>query len=437
MTIAAPPVAAFPSPSQARRAMVSLALLGFFLSTDVTLTTVLIEPMKRGMALTDLQIGTVQGTAFGLAFGLCSMPMGRLIDRWSRVRLISAGLLVWMLALTATGLATDFAVLIVARVALGVVAALLIPAALSLVADLYPAERRSVATSLFVVGQAAGQAFGILAGGLIFDALVGMSAAHRHLLGGLAPWRALYVGAALIGVPLLLLFLLLEEPARQERQRHATGVAAAMRELWAYRGFLGPLLAAMVFTQITMQAASVWATPVLVRDFGLTPGQFAGWLSAVMLGSGMLGALGGGGLGELGRRRGGRAGVLLPALLAALATVPLSLFALAPSVPIFAGLLALDIFAGAIIATLGAVAITLNIPNEIRGLALGANVFASAVFGTATAPTAIALVSRALGGEGRLAAAIAGVSAPSALVAALFFALAIRAGGAASVKPDR
>ncbi|MFD1961012.1 hypothetical protein ACFSHP_22060 [Novosphingobium panipatense] len=52
---------------------------------------------------------------------------------------------------------------------------------------------------------------------------------------------------------------------------------------------------------------------------------------------------------------------------------------------------------GAFNATIGVIAITLNVPNEIRGLALGANVFVSAVFGAATAPTAIALLSSALG----------------------------------------
>ncbi|EJU14770.1 major facilitator superfamily protein [Sphingomonas sp. LH128] len=112
---------------------------------------------------------------------------------------------------------------------------------------------------------------------------------------------------------------------------------------------------------------------------------------------GIVGALAGGQGAELGRRRGGRAGVL-----------------------------ALNLTMGAVTATIGVIAIALNVPNEIRGLALGTNVFVSAVFGVATAPSAIALLSQALGGEAMLGQAIAGVSFPSSLLAAFFFLLAMR-----------
>jgi hypothetical protein len=95
-------------------------------------------------------------------------------------------------------------------------------------------------------------------------------------------------------------------------------------------------------------------------------------------------------------------------------------------------MLGLNIFFGAMIATLGIVAITLNLPNEVRGLALGANVFVSAVFGSAIGPAAIGFASSTLGGS-MLGQAIAVVSAPCSLVAAIFFALAIRGAGKHSV----
>lgn len=432
MNAAAALPARYPTRAKARRAIFALAALGFFLSMDITLTTLLIEPMKRGMGLSDLQIGLLQGTVFGLAFGLASIPLGWLIDRADRRRLLLYGLLAWMAATTLTALAQDFATLVMARIALGVVAALAIPASLSLVADLYAPRDRSVATSMFVIGQACGQAFGILAGGLAYDALTGFVMVHPSALGGLAVWRAVYLGAALIGVVPLALVSRIAEPERKERIGPALDARRALHALWSHRRFLVPLLGALLFTQITLQATSVWAAPVLIRNHGLTPGAFAGWLSAVMVGGGIAGALAGGRLGEIGRRRGGRARVLLPALIAALAIAPLSLFALAPDVPTFAALLALNIFAGAIIATLGVVSITLNMPNEIRGLALGANVFTSTVFGTAVAPVAIAVVSKALGGEAKLGAAIAAISAPSALLASMCFAFAVRFGAKAT-----
>lgn len=416
----------FPSPGRAGYALLALSILSFFLTMDITLTALLIEPMKRDMSLTDLEVGLLQGTAFGLALGIASIPAGRLIDRKIRMRLLFWGLVSWIIAMIITGMAPNFPSLVVGRVILGANAALLVPAAFSLAADLYPPERRAVATSLLVVGQATGQGIGILAGGLAFDALTRWHDADPGLLFGLPPWRLLYLAAALLGVAILALLSPVREPARQEQHDQSGKTSVALRELWQYRGFLLPLIIALLLSQVTIQAASVWATPMLIRNYHLTPGQFAGWLSAVLLIGGIAGAGGSGWLGKLGQRHGGRAGVLVPAVVAALAIAPLSLFGMAPGVPMFAVMLMAHIFAGAVVATLGVIAITLNIPNEVRGLALGTNTLLTAIFAGATAPPLIALVSSSLGGESQLGIAIAVLCVPCAFGAALFFYQAIR-----------
>lgn len=416
----------FPTPARARYALSALSILGFFLSMDITLTTLLIEPMKRDMSLTDLEVGLLQGTAFGLALGIASIPAGRLIDRAIRMRLLFWGLFSWIIAMIITGLAPNFASLVAARAVLGANAALLVPAAFSLAADLYPPERRSVATSMLVVGQATGQGIGVLAGGLAFDALTGWHEVDPSLLFGLPPWRLLYLAAAILGLAILLLLTPVREPTRQEQQDQTGKTSVALRELWQYRGFLLPLIIALLLSQVTIQAASVWATPILIRNHHLTPGQFAGWLSAVLLIGGIAGAAGSGLLGKLGQRYGGRAGVLVPAVIAALAIAPLSLFGMAYSVPLFAVMLTAHIFTGAVIATLGVIAITLNIPNEVRGLALGTSTLLTAIFASATAPPLIALVSSSLGGESQLGIAIAALCIPCALGAALCFWKTVR-----------
>ncbi len=422
--IALNPASAYPSSRRARGAMAVLVLLAFLTSMDITLTALLIEPMKRELALTDVQIGLLQGTVFGLAYGLGSLPMGWLIDRRNRTRMLIWGVVIWALAMTGSGLAGSFNALALWRVALGIVTALLVPASLSLISDLFPPEKRAVSTSLFAGGQACGQAFGILIGGTVFDMLSSM--AGGGVMSGLTPWRVIYVAAAAICVLLVVLLLILREPERQERDE-TRDAQAGWSELWKFRGFLVPLVGGLLFSVIAVQAANVWAAPLLIRNFGLTPGDFAGWLSLVTLIALIFGALGGGQLAELGRRRGGRAGVLLPAVLAALASAPLALFALAPNVQSFAVLLALDLFCAGLIPTVGVIAITLNIPNEIRGLAIGAYVLCTALFGAATAPAAIALLSQALGGEGMLGQAIVMVSAPAGIASAACFLLAMRA----------
>ncbi len=115
-----------------------------------------------------------QGTSYGIAYGLSSMPMGRLIDRRTRTRLLVIGVLVWAATMAAIGFAYGIGLLIACRAVLGAVTALFLPELISLLADVFAPERRTVATSLFAVGQACGRAFGILAGGL-------------------TPWRVLYL----------------------------------------------------------------------------------------------------------------------------------------------------------------------------------------------------------------------------------------------------
>jgi len=417
----------FPDASTGRRWIIILAMVGFVATMDLTLTAILIEPMKRAMALSDVDIGLLQGSAFGLAFGLASIPIGRLIDRYNRIRMLRVGLVLWTAAVAGTGLAPSFFLLVLCRILLGAVAALLIPAAVSIIADLFPPQRRAVMTSLFAVGQATGQGFGILCGGLLFDHLSRSVAVQPGALLGIEPWRALYVLAAVVGLVPLVGLSVLGEPARQERSSGSLSLKAALHALATYRRFLMPLLLAMVCATIVLQAANVWAAPLLIRNHGMSPGGFAGWLSAITLGAGILGALSGGQLAEWGRRVSGRSGVLLPALAGALLSAPLSVYGIVPGALTLAILLAFILFFGASIATVGIVAIALNVPNEIRGLALGANVLASGMFGAALAPTAIGVVSNALGGDTHLGAAITGVSAPAGLCAALFFFLAMRA----------
>lgn len=417
----------FPPLRLAYSALFVLGLVGFITQMDTQMTTFLLEPMKRDLALSDIQIGLLQGTATGIAYGLVSMPLGRLIDTRNRVRLMMAGVVVYAAAMAASGLAQGISLLLVCRAVVGIVLALLVPAAFSLLSDLFAPTRRTTASSLFGVGQILGATVGILAGGFIFDIIARLVSADTARLPFVAPWRVLYYGAALACLVLLPLLATVREPSRQERDTaQMPSLSSALRELWAYRGFIAPVIAGLLFSTIAFTAPTIWAPSLLIRNFGLTPGQFAGWFSAVTLVGSILGALAVGPLAELSRRRIGTRGVVLPALVAVLAAAPLGCFGLATTVPAFAAMLGLSLFCNAIVQMVGILAFTLNLPNEIRGIGLGVYTLVTALLGNATAPAAIALVSRALGGEAMLGQAVAVVSVPSAILSALFLGLAMR-----------
>ncbi|MFT9096490.1 MAG: hypothetical protein ABF459_15290, partial [Gluconobacter cerinus] len=154
---------------------------------------------------------------------------------------------------------------------------------------------------------------------------------------------------------------------------------------------------------------------------------FAGGL-CVVSGARVIAGAWGGGWGAYGGRGGaGRRGVLVPALVSAIIVAPLNLFAIAPNLLSFGFLLGLMMFFSSVIPTVGVLSLTLNLPNESRGLAVGLYAVVSAVFGVAIMPPLIAVVAAHLGGEQHLASAVVIISVPSALLAAFFFLLAMRA----------
>ena len=103
------------------------------------------ESVKAELGLSDASLGAIQGVSAGLALVVFSIPVGLLVDRFNRVRLMIALALVWTLGTVLTAVSQGAVMLFIARVltATGVTGAL--TAALSLTADLcLPAQRGRV-----------------------------------------------------------------------------------------------------------------------------------------------------------------------------------------------------------------------------------------------------------------------------------------------------
>ena len=424
----------YPEPAKAHFALLILALVAFFVSMDTNISSLLLEPMKHELRLTDIQVGIVQGVAFGATYGLCAIPMGMVIDRVRRLPLMLMSLISWSGAMALAGLSHSLGLLVVSRVALGVVTAFLAPGSLSVLSDLYRPERRAIATSIYAVGGAVGSAAAILLGGLLFDALTQFVSRSPQGLFGLTPWRTLYVGFAVLSLALTPFLARVSEPVRQEVQ-DASG-HNRFSELWSYRAFLAPLLGGMLFLAAAAAAIASWAPPALMRLYGQTPGQFAGWMSLVTLFGGVTGALIGGQLANLGQRRCGVKGLFFPGVIAALACLPAAFVAVSPSVLTFGALMAVaTVFcsAGAVVVVIG---INVRMPNELRGTTLGLNVLVMALCGAGLAPTGVALATRALGGDLMLGYGIAAIAAPCALLSAFFFWLTMRSSSDGASEPS-
>jgi len=160
-------LAADVTPARANAALLALLLTYMMSYIDRTALGVLQEPIKREFGLSDGQLGLLGGPAFAILYALASLPIARLAERHSRPVIIAACLAVWSLMTVFCGSAQSYAHLLLARVGVSVGEAGGNPASHSLIADLFPPERRARALSVYTFGVPVGAFFGaVLAGWL-------------------------------------------------------------------------------------------------------------------------------------------------------------------------------------------------------------------------------------------------------------------------------
>jgi MFS family permease len=190
-----------------------LFLVYVFNFIDRNIVSILAQDIKASLHVDDAELGFLYGTAFAIFYSLFGIPLGRLADQWYRGRLIAAGLAVWSLMTAASGLASSFAELALARVGVGIGEASATPAAYSLLADHFPVRRRASAIAIYSAGLFVGGGLSLPLGGWIehaWSSAYGSGAAPF----GLAGWQAAFLGVGLPGLALALWVWSLREPGR-------------------------------------------------------------------------------------------------------------------------------------------------------------------------------------------------------------------------------
>ena len=140
-----------PATSSARTsyyALLILSLINLVNYLDRYIVTVALPYIKQDFQLTNTQAGYL-GSFFMLVFMLASPVSGFLGDRLPRRYLVAAGVLLWSLATGASGLATTFAALMVARACVGIGEAGYGAVAPSIISDLFPRQHRTRVLSFF------------------------------------------------------------------------------------------------------------------------------------------------------------------------------------------------------------------------------------------------------------------------------------------------
>lgn len=247
-----------------RRRGLTLALLTivyFFSFMDRYILTILLESIKRDLHLSDTQLGLLQGFAFALLYATLGIPVASLADRGNRRNIIAVSLAVWSAMTALSGLAANFAQLLLCRVGVGIGEAGSSPPSHSIIADLYPPDKRSGAMAIFTTGVVLGGGFGTMIGGAV-------AAAYG--------WRW---ALAVIGLPGLLLAVVvrllvveprrgLSEPATKPVDDRPTIMEGA-RAMFA-NPVVVHLVAAVTVTSLVGYALASFLPSLSQRSFGIS-----------------------------------------------------------------------------------------------------------------------------------------------------------------------
>src|SRR4051812_31158770 len=131
----------YPPARSAWYCVFALALATMINFLDRGILTLLVEPIKRDLHLSDVQMSLVMGFAFTFFYAVLGLPVARLIDRKSRKWIMTAGIAIWSVMTIVCGLATSFTQLFTARRGLGVGETPSAPSAYSMMSDYFPPHR--------------------------------------------------------------------------------------------------------------------------------------------------------------------------------------------------------------------------------------------------------------------------------------------------------
>lgn len=285
-------------------AVITVVLL--FGLVDRQIFILLAEQIKHDLALSDLQLGLLQGLGLALFGALVSFPIGWLADRMDRRIVMSLCIAVWSLAVAACGLASNFTALLIASAIVGAGEAGLSPLTIAMIPDLFRGNRRQTANSVFTIASQFGGGIAIALCGYLIVAAGWLRPLMPAAWQGFADWRlAFFLAAA--PAPLFILLMLSVRLPRLPRSippvptqtaaptegEGLIGLGQFVRDHWQATLTFN---IGMYFATFAFAANVAWIPVIAMRQFGASPteaGSAVGLCYMVAVGFGMIVSLGG------------------------------------------------------------------------------------------------------------------------------------------------
>jgi MFS family permease len=376
-----------------------LMVFAVFSFIDRVTISMLIDPIRRDLHLSDIQMSFLLGPAFGIFYALFGLPIGWLVDRFPRRRVLHAGVSTWGIATASCGLAATYLQLFFGRMFIGAFEGTLMPAAHSMLADAFSRTRLARAMSLFSAGIVIGTGLSMIVGGAVVQFISNMGPKNLPVLGTLEAWQLVFLATGLPGPLLaLLIYIVPELPRHSVQHRSDRGGAGDWTALSFLRARWRLWLAftlAFGTMNIAFGALLFWQPAYMGRFFHWTPAQYGLALGLIIAIGGTAGQLFSGWMVDRMFAGGATDAHFRYYAWALTLSTPVVLFALlSPHVWVFLGLIWVAQFATVSFLGFASAAVQMTTPPQLRGrmAALFTTVIVSLLgsFGGASIPPALA-----------------------------------------------
>jgi len=261
----------WPSAGKAWWCVIMLSIVLMLSQIDRNIITLLVQPIKADLGLSDVQMSLLLGPAFIVLYVFMGLPLSRLSDTRSRRVMITIGLTFWSLMTAACGLAQSFGQLFLARVGIGAGESVNGPATYSMLADYFPRERLPRALAALNIGFVLGTGFSLIAGGLVIGALMRVPEHTLPILGTVRSWQLVFIAVGLPGLIFAALMMTVSEPPRRGLGGRRTE-APPVREVAGYLRrngrMYGGMIGGILMTALLVSGTQGWSPAFYERTYG-------------------------------------------------------------------------------------------------------------------------------------------------------------------------
>lgn len=408
-----------------------LFLVSAFAYMDRLMMGFLLEPIRTEFGLSDTKMGMISGLAFATTYVLMGVPIGRMVDRLNRSRVLASCIIIWSITTCLCGFAAGFFSLFLIRIGVGIGEAGLHPAGVSLIGDMFPPEKVAAPMSAFILGGSVGSGLASVGGGALIVLFTSLGTITIGAFTNISPWRLVFVAVGLPGIIIAaLVWFTVPDPGRRnpenpDEKESAAELSEVLNHFRKNTALYGYTFGAFIVHAFYSYGWHTWIPAMLTRVYDATSDQIGlygvGYIIASVLGALSVGPM----IGFAERRWKSDAPVRVPLFLVIFMSGPAVLAPFMPTIWLSILSLCIMVYFYAAVICISLVAIVHITPGYMRGITSGIFIGVMNLTGGAFGAMIVGLLSDHVFGSENLGYSLAAEGAVTLPIAIWLFIKAL------------